>query len=46
MKVTKVTKITAVKPMKGKSFPDLTKDGKVTKADILKGRGIIGKVKK
>ena len=32
----------------GKSFPDLTGDGKVTKADILKGRGVIksgGKVK-
>ena len=26
-----------------KSFPDLTKDGKVTKADILKGRGVIAK---
>lgn len=26
---------------KGKSFPDLTGDGKVTKADILKGRGVI-----
>jgi len=25
---------------KGKSFPDLTGDGKVTKADILKGRGV------
>ena len=25
---------------KGKTFPDLTGDGKVTKADILKGRGI------
>lgn len=24
-----------------KSFPDLNKDGKVTKADILKGRGVI-----
>ena len=23
-----------------KSFPDLNKDGKVTKADILKGRGV------
>jgi hypothetical protein len=23
------------------SFPDLNKDGKVTKADILKGRGVI-----
>ncbi len=33
----------------GKSFPDLNKDGKITKADILKGRGVIkngGKVKK
>lgn len=27
----------------GKSFPDLNKDGKVTKADILKGRGVIAK---
>ena len=26
----------------GKSFPDLTGDGKVTKADILKGRGVPG----
>ena len=25
----------------GKSFPDLNKDGKITKADILKGRGVI-----
>jgi hypothetical protein len=27
----------------GGSFPDLTGDGKVTKADILKGRGVIKK---
>jgi hypothetical protein len=27
--------------MKKKSFPDLNKDGKVSKADILKGRGVI-----
>jgi len=27
----------------GGSFPDLNKDGKVTKADILKGRGVIAK---
>lgn len=34
----------AVKKAKdGKSFPDLNKDGKVTKADILKGRGVIAK---
>jgi hypothetical protein len=40
-----------VPPMmkKGGSFPDLNKDGKITKADILKGRGVIkngGKMKK
>jgi hypothetical protein len=33
----------AVKAKNGKSFPDLNKDGKVTKADILKGRGVIAK---
>ena len=27
----------------GKSFPDLNKDGKITKADILKGRGVVAK---
>lgn len=27
--------------MKKKSFPDLNKDGKVTRADVLKGRGVI-----
>jgi hypothetical protein len=27
----------------GKSFHDLNKDGKVTRADILKGRGVIAK---
>ena len=40
---------TASKAKNGKSFPDLNKDGKITKADILKGRGVIkngGKVKK
>ncbi len=34
---------------KASSFPDLNKDGKVTRADILKGRGVIkngGKLKK
>ena len=31
----------------GKSFPDLNKDGKITMADILQGRGVIrGKGKK
>jgi hypothetical protein len=36
---------TGKKSMKngGKSFPDLNKDGKITKADILKGRGVIAK---
>ena len=31
-----------------KKFPDLNKDGKITKADILKGRGVFkkgGKIK-
>ncbi len=28
--------------MSGKKFPDLTGDGKVTKKDILKGRGVKG----
>jgi hypothetical protein len=32
-----------VKAKNGKSFPDLNKDGKVTRADILKGRGVIAK---
>lgn len=31
------------KAKSGGSFPDLNKDGKITKADILKGRGIIAK---
>jgi hypothetical protein len=29
-----------VKKMKDRGFPDLNKDGKVTKADILQGRGV------
>lgn len=39
------TKPTAKSPKAkdGKSFPDLNKDGKITKADILKGRGVIAK---
>jgi len=32
-----------VKAKSGGSFPDLNKDGKITKADILKGRGVIAK---
>lgn len=31
-----------MKKAKGGSFPDLNKDGKVTQADILKGRGVKG----
>ena len=27
----------------GKAFPDLTGDGKVTRADVLKGRGVFEK---
>ena len=34
--------ITSGLGVKKKSFPDLNKDGKVTRADILKGRGIQG----
>ncbi len=38
-----ITKSAPKKKMKdgGKAFPDLNKDGKITKADILKGRGVI-----
>jgi len=35
--------VTARKMQKG-GFPDLNKDGKITKADILKGRGVIKKL--
>ncbi len=31
------------KMQKGGAFPDLTGDGKVTKADVLKGRGVFKK---
>lgn len=34
---------TIKKAKAGGSFPDLNKDGKITKADILKGRGVIAK---
>ena len=41
---TKMKKGGVIKKAKsGGSFPDLNKDGKVTKADILKGRGVIAK---
>ena len=33
----------SMKKYKKGGFPDLTGDGKVTKADILKGRGVIKK---
>jgi len=33
------------KMKKKKKFPDLNKDGKVTQADILMGRGVIKKQK-
>ena len=36
-----VVKATAKKAKSGGSFPDLNKDGKVTKADVLVGRGVI-----
>jgi len=31
------------KAKSGGKFPDLNKDGKITKADVLKGRGVIAK---
>ena len=36
------------KAIKGKKFPDLSADGKITRKDILMGRGVIkaGKYKK
>ena len=42
-KLKEMVKDALSKPLseKKKSFPDLTGDGKVTKADILKGRGVI-----
>jgi uncharacterized protein with PhoU and TrkA domain len=43
MAMKKTVKVMLAK--KGKSFPDLNKDGKVTKKDILIGRGVIGKKK-
>ena len=39
-------KVTKLKGKAGKKFPDLTGDGKVTFADILKGRGVINGKKK
>ena len=33
-----------MKKMAKGGFPDLTGDGKVTKADVLKGRGVIKKM--
>lgn len=33
------------KAKSGGSFPDLNKDGKITKADVLVGRGVIAKPK-
>ena len=40
----KFEKLIGMKKAKsGASFPDLNKDGKITKADILKGRGVIAK---
>jgi len=34
---------TIKKAKSGGKFPDLNKDGKITRADILKGRGVIAK---
>jgi hypothetical protein len=40
---TKSRMVPASNMKKGGSFPDLTGDGKVTKADVLKGRGVFKK---
>jgi hypothetical protein len=37
------TGIAVTKAKNGKLFPDLNKDGKVTRADVLKGRGVMAK---
>jgi hypothetical protein len=43
----RVNKDTQAKsPNKKKNFPDLNKDGKITQADVLMGRGVIGSPKK
>ena len=42
-KTANALKPAAKKAKSGGSFPDLNKDGKITKADILKGRGVIAK---
>ena len=44
-KPAKVTVTSTMKAKTGKSFPDMNKDGKVTKKDILMGRGVISKKK-
>jgi hypothetical protein len=46
MKIKQYKKGGKTKYKKGGKFPDLTGDGKVTKADILKGRGVGMKKKK
>ena len=43
MAMKKTVKVMPAK--KGKSFPDLSGNGKVSKKDILMGRGVIGKKK-
>lgn len=43
MATTKKSTTPKPKMKQGGSFPDLNKDGKVTKADILKGRGVFKK---
>lgn len=43
MATTKKSTTPKPKMKQGGSFPDLNKDGKITKADILKGRGVYKK---
>ena len=45
MEKTNLKELVRAALMQEKKFPDLTGDGKVTKADILKGRGVIDELK-
>lgn len=42
-KIKKMPKSKAIQNLKKGGFPDLTGDGKVTRADVLKGRGVFKK---
>ena len=44
VKNSSISNAAKTKTMAKGGFPDLNKDGKITKADILKGRGVIKKM--